>query len=1069
MDIERNIESIEIEYETDNNFDDLFIKTGTESFYCQMKDFDSIELSDLVIGSDYLKIKNKTHNLSSDINIVFFKSINIEPNTEILGFNALLLENNIYIISLSREESRKIIEDYYSQDIKRDLEIQSFFENCMDSRKRIIYNHDLPIIDIFDKELYEPTINVGEIPSLCSNDLLIIGKPGIGKSHLVNVIKEQFDHVLLYRFWISNQDINYENRLKFHCFINDLGKELFNDQIQRNEDAIVEEIKKQNRTVIIDGLDHVENYNSTNFEGFKRFFAKVKIESKIIILSRPLRNQLDFYSISMTTWSETQSFKVLSELYHITDYTIQKEIHKISKGYPLILRYISSHYLKYKDLPEYGELEDLDNYYSEITKSLDSKKVLTIFLTNHSYFMKSEIIEILQEEIAQILLDIIDVHPYLFDIKLNRISLFHDSLISYLRNDNDFLEKKEIQVNEYVKTSILSKNIKILSRFSFFKFSYTEIIQIIKMYSSLEVLQELLISTFDFEALRDFYRQLREALLKIDANDLEIIEYYNLALIENIIERDHLSSLLGFYYNFVKAIIEEGYTEEHITSSGYLFGMLLYIKKLDPQYLYKVTNDHHYGIAKFYEELDRTIQEEDQFFYYYKEREFICSENEYLELVKDKTEYELHEILTHIFTRVYFFEVEGNHLNKLKEIITLYISENEQEAEYQFYTFFNKYNFQRYWVRRIFIDARDKIASLGAPFSNNEYIRMDLKSIILEYNHLGSYFLWPKIQSKLRLDLYSRVRLNIIDIGLFLPMYFNRKDYTVIEISTALTVFENFGLIDLKKSCYIIKHVQCMSEKGIRTIFNDYIVEHDPSIISIIDENFNIEELQIYWFDLPKEYINCFSDKIFNYALDELIRYNSRSKEINISEIKNLVDSARWNEAKNILIYLNFSIEIPSDKKSYLDTLIYDETLITEKIVEEKEKENEERDFIRSGYISKDDIEAIIDRGLSPAEIACFPDGWHNMLSEMSLFDLYDNETIQGNIKEILYNAMTGNIRSISMFGSLYHFLGNVPFLIGNRCDGKDIQLLFSSFINFLEVSFLTNFGIKNSRTSACN
>ncbi|WP_154651772.1 NACHT domain-containing protein [Sediminispirochaeta bajacaliforniensis] len=1060
MDIERTIESIEIEYDTDSNFDDLYIRSGSKSFYCPMKDFDSIELSDLAINPNSINIKNRTHKLSNDVNIIFFKSINIVPNTEILGIEAYLLEK-VYLISLSREESLVKIENFYSQDIKRDLRIQQFFENCMDQRKRVINNHDLPIIDIFDKELYEPTVNVGEIPSLDSNELLIIGKPGIGKSHLVNVIKEQFSHVLLYRFWISNQDKDYENRLKYHCFIYDLGKELFNDQIQRNEDEIIEEINRQNRIVIIDGLDHVENYNSDDLEKFIRFFNKLKKKNKIIILSRPLKINLDYYSISMTTWSEDQSYKVLSELYHISDYSIMRRIHTISKGYPLILRYISSHFLKTKEIPELGSLDDLDDYYSEIIKRLDSKNVLTIFLTNHSFFMKSELIEILQEEFAQILLDIVDVHPYLFDINLNRISLFHDSFISFLRKDNNFLESKQIQVNEYVKASILSKDVKFLSRFAFFKFNLEDIKEILKKYCSLQVLKELLTLTFDFESIRDFYRQLRDALLLINAKDLEIIEYYNLSIIENIIERDHLSSIFSFYYIFVKAILAEGFSEKNITSSGYLFGMFLYLRKNDPQFLYKVTNDNHFSTDRFYDELDNAVQEEDQFFYFYKEREFVCTEEEYLELVKDKKEYELHEILTHFLTRIYFFDVDGYHLNKLKEIINLYVSGNEIEAEYQLYSLFRNINFTQFWMKRILSDAREKIAALGAIFPNNEYVYMDLKSIIFDYNHLGSFFLWPKIQNKLRLDLYNEEATCITDIGLFLPMYFNRKDYTVIEISTALTVFEKYDFLDSKKSCSIIKHIQRMSEKGIRTIFNDYIIEHDPSILLMIDQNFNIEELQIYWFDLPKEYINVFTDKIFNYAFYNLRRYNSHSKEINISDIENLIDSTRWNEAKEILEYLKFSIVIPSGNKFYLETLHYDMSLIKETHSEKKEEDTNEGDFTRKGYISKDDIETLKDRGLSPAEVASYPDGWHSMLSDLSIYDFYENDMVNRDMKEIIYNAITGNIRSISMFGNLYHLLGNVPALLEKYCSGEGIQLLYSSFIDFLEISFLNDFGTR--------
>lgn len=44
MDIERKIESIEIEADVNNNFDDIVINLGNKTFNCQIKDYDSISM-----------------------------------------------------------------------------------------------------------------------------------------------------------------------------------------------------------------------------------------------------------------------------------------------------------------------------------------------------------------------------------------------------------------------------------------------------------------------------------------------------------------------------------------------------------------------------------------------------------------------------------------------------------------------------------------------------------------------------------------------------------------------------------------------------------------------------------------------------------------------------------------------------------------------------------------------------------------------------------------------------------------------------------------------------------------
>ncbi|MFP3489218.1 hypothetical protein R0K20_16610, partial [Staphylococcus sp. SIMBA_130] len=66
---------------------------------------------------------------------------------------------------------------------------------------------------MFSTELIDETILLQEFSLEPASILLIEGKPGVGKSHLVNQLKIA-GQSLLYRFWVSNQDVNYKARLE---------------------------------------------------------------------------------------------------------------------------------------------------------------------------------------------------------------------------------------------------------------------------------------------------------------------------------------------------------------------------------------------------------------------------------------------------------------------------------------------------------------------------------------------------------------------------------------------------------------------------------------------------------------------------------------------------------------------------------------------------------------------------------------------------------------------------------------------------------------------------------------
>ena len=70
MDVEREILNIEIEAKVNDLFDDLIISLRDEILSFQIKDFESINLSELIIEKENISIKGKKHKLSKNKNIL---------------------------------------------------------------------------------------------------------------------------------------------------------------------------------------------------------------------------------------------------------------------------------------------------------------------------------------------------------------------------------------------------------------------------------------------------------------------------------------------------------------------------------------------------------------------------------------------------------------------------------------------------------------------------------------------------------------------------------------------------------------------------------------------------------------------------------------------------------------------------------------------------------------------------------------------------------------------------------------------------------------------------------------
>lgn len=1055
MDAERKIEGIEIEATVDNNFDDVNIHIDNTSIYCQIKDIDNIKLEKLNIKDNSIIINGKPHKLSDNLNVLFFKHIDIECTTEILGFSAYK-KSNVYIISLSRQDAYEKIESLYKHD-NREQTLNRFFCSRLDNRELIIKKEDLPKIDIYSTQLLEKTINIGKRLLEFENILFIEGKPGIGKSHLVSSIAKQYNNNLVYRFWVSNQDKDYNSRLIYRNFLSNISKELFNDYVQRTEDEIIDSLCTQEKMVIIDGLDHVENYQQNELRYFVAFIDKLKDKSKVIVLSRPLKFEIFWQKQILGNWNKKETATILNELYHITDYEVCKKVFDLTGGYPILVRFVIEHYKAYKQLPLSEKLDSINDYYEAIISDVNIKSALSLFLTSRSFFMESEISLFLDEELSVIAKEFLNSYPYLFEKRLNRISLFHDSLNTFLRDSGIDHSKRGSHVQQIVYDSLIRGEKRYMSRFSLFSIDPSKKTDIVKRYSSIDYFENYTLKDcIDIESIKSFYTQIREYLSDLDANQLSINNYYDLSLIINILARDHVSTMNDFLYTLVRYLLFYGYKEDDITSSESLFSMLYYYKTNDATLLYNLRSNENFDTTHFHQELEFDVWKED---IYFEQHEKPFQQDWFLnKLLERDFSYDPLEHFPHVLANLYLQETEIKDLKGLQKSIRLYIDKNEilgnQLLKNELSNFKNlSTHSSKYFLEK----AKDIILSLGKDIDINEYHINTLKEVILNNRHKGSFSVWPKVLNYIRLALCEKRKIDIQSIKTFFTMYHRRNDTTVLNIDDALKVFEDKKLISEEQSIDIIVYTQKMSEKGIRGLLTNYIELHSPSIIPTILNQYDIQELEIIWFNLTSKYINSFSSSLFEYATyHQLFNYHSTYKTIELREIENVLYSNKKQQLIDRINRYNYSIKMPKEHSliKELENMQCQLTIDTEDN-DSQYSESIDKNFNR-GILTSDNLDFIKEKQLNPKDIAGYTNDYFSVFADIDIYKAFDKKQVTENAQLILRNAMIGKIGRINMYALLFHFPGNLPKFVDEYELEVDYNFLYDSFMKFLEISLLT-------------
>ena len=407
MDLVNKITYIDAEISRDDSkttkFDDIILKDmDNNNYYIQVKDYENFNIDNVSIQDNKVKIKGYKDIPfnAEDINIVVFQS-NFECDNEILGIKAKLIES-IYFIPLTIENAEDQIGRYF--DINRKDSIEKLIYKKLHNGQFEFHKKNLPPYTIYPIKLNQKTILLRKIPDenhVKKGVHWCIGPPGIGKSHLVSEFEDKYKNPLIYRFHIGNDDLYKDYRVVFYNFLQNLSYELFKNSSLHSQDEIIQKLEESNRILLIDGLDHVENYREDQFSLFINFIESLN-NTKTIIFSRPLQNYSEMENKhTIRNWLEDETYYYLNEEYpSLNDYF--EKLYDVTEGYPIIIYYLAEHIKNGGDLSEYYKIESINDYYEKITGKIRYKNLLKIFLTIPSYVLKEEISSLLNEDNSEI-------------------------------------------------------------------------------------------------------------------------------------------------------------------------------------------------------------------------------------------------------------------------------------------------------------------------------------------------------------------------------------------------------------------------------------------------------------------------------------------------------------------------------------------------------------------------------------------------------------------------------------------------------------------------------------------
>lgn len=1045
MDSERVIKKIEAESITDGNFDDLYIETD-KNYRIQVKNFPNTKLEDILITEDIVRINGNQNKYSKeDNNILVINTDQIQTDSEFMGFPSIVV-NNIVIIPLTSNIVQDLLDNMFSTE-SREIQIIKLAFSLITSSCFEINEEQLPKVIRMSFDLSEKTILIREpLNNVKKGILWIVGKPGVGKSHYVEELIQKYHDAIVYRFWTRSQDECLMKRLQFNVFLDDLALAVFNSPKSYTKEELIERILSQEKIIIIDGLDHVENYNQIEFNLFVEFIDLLE-EACTIVLSRPLKTDVRWKNIELANWNFEETALYLSMAHNICDYEVTKKIFEVADGYPIITYFIAEHYLIYKEINITPKVGDLFHYYDELLNNTGMISLLAIFATNNSFFLESELKSILGKPfMTDAVMDFIKTYPYLFERTLNRISLIHDSFNTYLRNKINSYPELEDKVNKFVQNSLLGGNVNFMSRLSLFELSEDFYRKILVTYCQIENFSYLLQKTLDYNSISSFYNQLQK-LLEQQEGVLDIYHYYSFSLIYQIVNRNDLIGYEGLLYQILVYMNKHFIIEEEVFSSGIMWRTYILLRLGDRANYKKYLIDKNYhldGLDDLYEKLH------DEKFFFAK-REQKPSYKVTLQKLNDDNLYQFdkQDVLIRHLVRVWVNQDEDDYYFK---ILDEYFKNDKELAANQLKDSIKKYDIEPMWSNRILSSVNYQLFELGKLRDNNIFYNNTLEELIKENAINGSFEVAEHAKSFIRLANYENKEIDIYSVNRVWSMYYNRKDYSVYSLDVALKVFERLCYLDEFESIKIIKKVMNQSEKGIRHLLTSYIDIGDKSLIYKLKQvgEFDDKNFPVDIFNLMPEKIDCLDVKHINRRLYELMSHHYYGKTIEYEDIIKPLRSKYSGSILDAIKYYNYKI-VGLIKDKGIEKMIIERGI---EIIEKKEKKSEYIP-LKHGYLHESDIEYIKDNKIGYLEVSRYPNGWHSCLPFVNVYSIYDINEIKQNYLKIIHHAIFARVSDIECIGNWYLLLGNIPSFIEKYNIDIDWDIMYKILKWFLKESLI--------------
>lgn len=260
MDTERNIAKITIEKLDTKNFDDLYLECAPDRdgyrkpYHIQAKNYPNTTVQDISITERILSIKgNDNEFIPTDNNILVLNTTQISGSETFMGLSCIKLKD-IIIIPLTPEQIAEKMDDLFCSEA-RELQIIHAANDIVQNAKFDISVEELPpLIEMSIALEHETVILRKELHPFAHAITYVEGKPGVGKSHFVNEICEEYPDAVVYRFWIGSQDPNKNKRICFNTFITELGIKVYKSAKKVEIEELVNTIQREDLLIVIDGL-----------------------------------------------------------------------------------------------------------------------------------------------------------------------------------------------------------------------------------------------------------------------------------------------------------------------------------------------------------------------------------------------------------------------------------------------------------------------------------------------------------------------------------------------------------------------------------------------------------------------------------------------------------------------------------------------------------------------------------------------------------------------------------------------------------------------------------------------